>query len=274
MAIFHRRNYRRRLILVALLVGSLVLITLDFRRGPESSQVRAGLLVVVQPISAGVTGAIRPVQNFFGSLGKGNHLKARNEALQRQVEKLQKVEVDKKRLEAENKDLRETANYRGATGYSYVTARVVGVPATNFDWSLTIDAGADERVASGNPVLAGQGLIGRVIDVSPRGAKVMLLADPQSSVGVRDERSGVTGVVTGQSTGPLRLEFVDANADVKVGDIFVTSGFDKSRFPANLTVGKVTSIEKESSGLVLSADVLPVEPMHDFVSVMMWNSNS
>lgn len=271
-SIYRKRMTRRRVILVALVVASVILITFDFRGGPESSGLRKALLEVVQPIEGAVGYVTRPIGNFFSGIFNAGDLKRENELLREENEQLRKDQVETARLQRENQELQELTNLQNPFDFDFVTARIVGLPATNFDSSLSLDAGTSSGVNDGNPVVSGEGLIGRVVDATSRGSKVVLLTDPQSSVGVRDVRSGVSGVVTGQGRGELKLDFVDANADVEAGDVLVTAGFEGSRYPANIPVGKVTSVDTDESGLVLDVVMKPfVDPTRrDFVSVLLW----
>lgn len=271
-SIYRKRTTRRRLILAVLLAVSVMLITFDFRSGGESSGLRKAMLEIVQPIESVVAWVTRPIGDFFTGLINSGNLERETELLREENEQLRKELIEVARLERENEELTELTNLQNPFDFDFVTARIVGVPATNFDNSISLDAGTSNGIADRNPVVSGEGLVGRVIDATSRGSKVLLLTDPQSSVAVRNVRSAVNGVVTGQGGGQLSLEFVDANADVEAGDVFVTSGFEGSRYPANIPVGKVTKVDTDKSGLVLAVQIeLFVDAtQRDFVSVLLW----
>ncbi len=272
MAIYRKRTPRRRIVLAVLVLISAALITLDFRSGAESSGLRKAMLELTQPIEAGVGFVTRPIGNFFTGLIDGGNLKAENEALREENESLRKEKVESARLKREVDQLESLTNLQNPLDFDYLAASVVGLGATNFDNTLSIGAGTNSGVADGNPVVTGDGLVGRVVDASSRGAKVLLLSDPQSSVAVRDSRSGVNGILTGLGRGRIELEFVDVNADVSAGDVLVTSGFEGSRFPPNIQVGRVTKVEKDASGLVLAAEVEQFDDptRRAYVSVLLW----
>jgi rod shape-determining protein MreC len=127
--------------------------------------------------------------------------------------------------------------------------------------TLTIDRGRDAGVALEAAVISPTGVLGRVIAVGPRAAKVQLLQDRESGAGVVVERSRVAGVVSGQlgfaDAGPtdLVMKYVPSLADVVVGDLVVTSGMDRI-YPKGLVVGTVRVVGP-GSGLFKEILVMP-----------------
>jgi rod shape-determining protein MreC len=277
MVIFRRRPVlRRRLLLILLVSIAVVLITMEFNSGGEPSGLRKALLTVVEPVESAVGTVTRPIGRFVSGLIHSGDLKAENDLLTKRVEELEKAQTDAARLERENEELRELTKLQNPDAFEYLTTRVSGVRVSNTDWSIEIDAGTQNGVSDGNPVLAGQGLVGRVTDATANRSKVMLLSDPQFSVAVRDERSGVTGVVSGRAEDPPRLELVEASADVQEGDLLTTSGFEGSSFPAGIPVGTVVGVRTDDSGLTLQIEVEPYADAtrREYVSVLLWTPSA
>jgi rod shape-determining protein MreC len=109
-------------------------------------------------------------------------------------------------------------------------------------------------------VLSEDGLVGKVVEVSRNTATVLLLSDPSCRVSARFLSSGVFGVVRGR--GPswegsviCRMDYIDKNALVATGDEVVTSGFG-GVFPPDLPIGYVDDVQRDPSGLYLSADLI------------------
>lgn len=272
-ALNKRGPSRRQLVLIGLVVLSVVLITIDYSSSAEGSPLRKGLLEAVRPVQGAVGAVTRPVGRFFSGIFSAGALTRDNERLQEENERLRAERVDVAKYERELEELRRLTNVVNPQSYDFLTARVVGEPATNFDETITIDAGTGDGVADGNPVRTGQGLVGRVLDATSTQSKVLLLTDPLSGVGVRDVRNGITGKLQGHGSGkPLTLDFIDASADVAVGDEIATSGFEGSRFPPNLPIGRVASVDIDQSGLVKAITVEPYADgtRRDFVTVLLW----
>jgi rod shape-determining protein MreC len=113
-------------------------------------------------------------------------------------------------------------------------------------------------------VIAPQGVVGRVLDqVAPRAARVQLLVDRNAGAAAVVERSRAGGVVVGAPQGSgLRLEYVSAAADVRVGDIVVSSGQD-GIYPKGFVIGTVVEIERGGGGYTS----IQVRPAVDFSSL-------
>jgi rod shape-determining protein MreC len=138
---------------------------------------------------------------------------------------------------------------------------VIGQDGMPWFRSLTLNRGKSHGVTLNAPVISATGVVGRVVAVGPDAAKVQLLLDRDSGVGVRIERSRVVGVLSGQTgfaeagVSDLLMKYVPAFADVVVGDVVVTSGLDRI-YPKGLVVGRVRSVGS-SSGLAKEILVSP-----------------
>ncbi len=188
------------------------------------------------------------------------------------------VELDRARASSlrfddavrERRELLALNGFEDPDGYKSVAARIVGMALNNVDQTVRIDRGTTDGVREDMTVISAAGLIGRVIDVSAGHATVMLITDPEMSIGVRFSRTGEVAVSRGQNSGqPLRLELVSLSTRVNRGDRIVTSGLQNSRFPPGLPVGIVQSVKPGS----VSQEVL-VRPAVDldrirFVRVLL-----
>jgi rod shape-determining protein MreC len=122
-------------------------------------------------------------------------------------------------------------------------------------------------------VISATGVVGRVVGLGPHAARVQLLLDRESGVGVRIERSRITGVVSGQAGfadtvgGDLSLKYVPTLADVVVGDVVVTSGLDRM-FPKGLMVGRVRAVT-QGGGLFKEILVTPSARFERLEEVMV-----
>jgi rod shape-determining protein MreC len=86
-------------------------------------------------------------------------------------------------------------------------------------------------------------VVGRVILTSPGAAKVQLLIDRNAAAGALIERTRVQGIVTGAGDGSLHMEYVSGTADVKPGDLVVTSGIDEI-YPKGFVIGTIETVER------------------------------
>jgi rod shape-determining protein MreC len=146
--------------------------------------------------------------------------------------------------EIERTELRAQLQFKLANPtYDLLAAEVIGHDPSNLLHYLIIDRGAQDGLAVGMPVVTARGLVGRITEVNPHSAQVMLLTDPASSVNALIQRSRATGVVQGQGRGGLTMHFVELGEQIEAGDIVLTSGLGGS-FPKRLVIGQVAAVKQ------------------------------
>lgn len=238
-------------------------ITVDFRageRGPLAAIGRVSLDIIT-PLQKAVASIFRPIGSFFSTIANIPSLRAENARLKTELAGLRgdrAAFADRERRIGELEallDLKSTLNLftRGA--------RVIAESPSNFEEAVFIDRGSADGVALDMPVMAADGLVGRVVKVTRSSAKVMLIIDPESHVGVRLAKSGETGDLVGGRGDELRLNLVEPETEVLPSEPVVTSGFTGSLFPPGIPVGEVTVAKPSELGL--SKEVL-VRPNVDF----------
>lgn len=259
-------------LLVALVLASLTLITLDYRGGDDSpvEPARRAVGEVLGPVESVTAAAVRPfasVPDWFRSRSDLDHdlaaLQAENSRLRAEVAT---APYDRNRL----------AEYDGLTaaaddlGYALVPARVVALgPAQSFSDTVTIDAGSRAGLHADMTVLNNDGLVGRVLRVSATTATVLLAVDPDSVVGGRLARSMDVGFVHGRGVlgehGRLDLELVDdAEAPAKHDTVVTWGSKAGAPYVAGVPVGEVTSVY---SSVRETAQHAVIDPFVDFGSL-------
>lgn len=254
---------RSRVLLGVLLFTALVLVTIDFRGGDEGpvDRLRDGITVIMYPIQDGVATLVRP----FGDLGSGVRdlisTRAENQRLRERIAILEQRRSSAIDLARENDGLRDLLRMRDRTELETVTARTVALAPSSFEWTITIDVGAVDGVERDMPVLDGDGLVGRVIQVTPDAARVLLSIDPNFSAASRTARTGEIGPIDGRGGDPMVMRPLDPDADIQVGDEIVTSSYQGGVFPAGIPIGTVSEVV--DTGSRLTREVL-VSPFVDF----------
>jgi rod shape-determining protein MreC len=252
-----RDTRRTRLILVVLLLVSFTLLTLDLRSGDTGvlGSLRTGLGNVFAPAQRAVAAVYRPVHGFFGGLNKDeqarlNQLEQENATLQEQLRTSDYARARAAELDA-------LLKVAGLGQYRIVPAQVIAVePAQGFAWTALVDAGTQDGLKVGMTVINGDGLVGRVKTVTSGTATVLLLVDPESTVGARLEGSLKFALANGQGGfAPMQLEVLDPQAQVSVGDRVVTRG--SANFVSGVPIGTVTRVRSTPGTLVRLADVQP-----------------
>ena len=260
------RYKRVRWLLVILIVASLAIVTIDYRSKGNGPFERIGhvALTILSPIQHGLVTIFRPVGNFFAGFTEVPSLRARVSTLQRQVAELRAGENTVAEIERENESLRKLLGIRDRYNLNTLAAQVIGVSPSNFERTVFIDRGSRAGVKKDMPVIAGDGLVGRVIRVGASTSEILLLIDRTSAVASRVVPSGETGLLEGDGSENTKLELFNPDAKLGVGDRVVTSGYDRGLYPPGIPIGTVVSAPPAQSNL---SRVVAIQPYVDFSSL-------
>ena len=271
----YRRTGRGRVLLVVFLGLCIVLITLDFRQGEGGplDRARDWSEAVVDPIQRGFSAVVRPIGNFFSSVGDLANLRERNAELENLVKDYESRIAEADSVADENEELRrELGLDESWASMERVTAQVISKENNNYRWLVTIDKGESDGVSPDMAVITPDGLAGKIVSVEANAATVLLLIDANGAAAAKVEDKGITGSVTGQGGGrPLNMEFVPNDADVEEGDVILTSSYNGGIFPPNIPIGEVLSASAESAALEQDIQVTPFVDFQslEFVQVLL-----
>ena len=159
---------------------------------------------------------------------------------------MQKAQLQRyETLTEENDRLRSLLDGAEGQVFEYRFAELVRVDLDPFSHRVLIDRGSSDGVTVGQAVIDGQGVMGQVEDVHLHFSTVRLISDPNHALPVQINRTGLRSVAFGSGeTGNLVLNSVPREADVREGDLIVTSGLG-SRFPSGYPVARVAGINRE-----------------------------
>jgi rod shape-determining protein MreC len=167
--------------------------------------------------------------------------RAENERLKKELGALQ-VQFQQERARAERaSQLERLLGFKNDLKIETLPAGVIGAGATNEFRVITIDRGTRNGVVTNMPVIAPTGVVGRVVTATGHASKVQLLIDRNAAAGALVERTRAQGIIVGAGENIVRMDFVPATADVKVGDTIVTSGID-GIYPKGFIIGYVDSV--------------------------------
>jgi rod shape-determining protein MreC len=277
--VYDKTVRRRRLVLALLVVLSLILLTAYFGEASSGGlhSVQRGFLTVVSPIQNGANKALKPVRDLIGWFGDTLHAKGQRDELRKQVDRLRREVIandSEKHSYRELLTLFRLDNQLSVKDYRPVTATVVAKSPNVWYSTVTIDKGESSGVHVNDPVINGEGLVGKVAQAASDGAQVTLITDSSVGVSARIGTSGATGIVQPKVGDPndLLLQYLPANTQANKGEYVVTSGTvsspDDSLYPPGIPIGQVTSINEESA--YRSVNVHPLANLHnlDVVQVL------
>jgi rod shape-determining protein MreC len=247
---------------LAIIVGHIILISaqVNTRRGvPMLEAVTFGFFAEVQRGSSTLIGRVQDSWQNYLVL---QDVRTENEQLQVEVARL-KVGLQQERAIAEqSRTLQQLLELRSSLSFATTGAAVIAGGASPDFRTMTIDKGTGDGLRADMAVIAPSGVVGRIIMPSARASKVQLLIDRNAAAGALVERSRAQGVVQGSGSELLQMNYVSGVADVKVGDLVVTSGID-GIYPKGFVIGQIQSIQRgagEFSGIV-------IRPAVDFASL-------
>jgi rod shape-determining protein MreC len=184
-------------------------------------------------------------------------LRSENESLREQLASVEQKLIDYQEAYLENQRLRRLLDFKSTIQAETIPARVVLHDLTGWFQTLMVDKGFRDQIAPDMAVVNDEGVVGRVLDVSDRYARILLLTDPGSSIDAIIQRNRVRGIVSGKDANTCLLKYVRGNLDVQVGDLITTSGKD-GVFPKGLRLGTVTAVYKDPLDLFQRIEVKPL----------------
>jgi rod shape-determining protein MreC len=231
-----------RLMLYSLL--AIVLMAMD-HRGRYVPKVRSVLENAVEPVYHVVEWPVRALRNLSGQFQTRRSLRHENESLRQE---LLAQQADLQRLDTlteENRRLRALFEGAEMLRFEYRFAELVRVDLDPFSHKVLIDRGSVDGVVPGQAVIDGNGVMGQIEDVHLHFSQVRLISDPNHALPVQINRTGLRSVAYGSGeTGALNLPNVPLEADVREGDLVVTSGLG-DRFPGGYPVARVIQVLRE-----------------------------
>jgi rod shape-determining protein MreC len=187
---------------------------------------------------------------FLTETRHSRELEAELEATREQLGRLRLIEERFRALENENQQLRHALDFKKATRFDVVAARVIRRQPATWWQTVEIDAGSKRGIGTQLAVLSNEGLVGKIDRVDNRGERssVLLLTDEKCQVSARVEGSPEVGILSGQRGSfdgepMLRLRFLSSNAAVRPGQRVFTTGRG-GIFQPNILLGTIHTVEK------------------------------
>lgn len=222
---------------------------------------------------------VNMVVRFVNSVDNLVNTFEENQYLKQKIDQTYEMQVRIADLEVENDKMRQELDLSQTLGdYSIVNATVISRSPDQWMETLVINVGSNNGIQVNQAVMAGNGLIGRVIEVNPTSSKVLLLTSEQSNEGMVSARiqtaneTSANGIVSDYDprTKQYIMTQVDPDAEIKPGDMVITSGLG-GVIPSTLLIGEVASAQMDDYGLFQNVKVVPAGEMTDirFVTVIL-----
>jgi len=265
-ALLANRSARRRgVAYVALLATSLLLLAVS--SNPLVRDLQHGVAFAFKPIQAAVDGAARDVKSIGDTISEIDRLRQENATLKADNEQLTEQASGAAEIQRENELLTGLLQLRNGLSYHTQAVTVIARESSEARRAIVIDRGSDDGIAEGQIVITSGGpLAGRVTDVGPNFAHVVLISDSSSTVIGQLLSSAATGKVIGQLGGALVMQDVDSSAKVAVGEEVFTAGIElgggiRSPYPKGLLIGAVVDVTRDPNEVVQTVFLEPAAPL-------------
>jgi rod shape-determining protein MreC len=228
---------------------------------------------LVRDGAASISGTMHSLSPFQDT-GRVKALQSENADLRAQLAEAQGKLATIGDAQRERDNLAQLLNLQTPADVPRVIAQVTAIGASNFDSTMEIGKGTDAGVAVGMPVVTGSGLVGRVIQTTNSRATVLLLTDTTFTVSVRLPNGDVAAAVGRGVDQAMSVDLVDLDNPLKEGDTIVTSGLDRSMYPAGIPVGTVSSVQAGPHDLRKNVKLDPSGDLRQSseVAVLQWKS--
>ncbi len=219
----------------------------------------------LDPVRQTLSGIGAGVAGVFGAVGEIDRLRSENAELRVALAGAEQRVAELTEAARENEELRQLLGIAESLEMELFPVRIISRDPSNFAWEVGIDAGSDDGLAEGMPVVAnadGAGaLAGTVVAVTPDTARVRFVVDTRSVVIALDQATRALGEVRGQAGGQLVMTNIPITEDVQVGATIVSAGLTyeaaASRYPGGLLIGTVQAVEDDPNALTQTAFVRP-----------------
>jgi len=247
-------RYRTPLLIALVLLLVFSVLSLSLKRSPALKKVEGLVISLTAPGMEGLQYVGRSVKQLWLGYIYLVEVRHQNVELQRQLEEFRQREVRFHEAQQALTRLEALLDLKRQVALPVIGARVIAYDPSLWSRSAIIDQGKVQGVKEGLPVLAPQGIVGRVVEVYPEYSKTMLIVDRKSAADAMVQRTRVRGILKGKGGNRCSLEFVPKNADVQVGDLVLASGL-VGLYPKGLVFGKVTAANKKNPGVFQEIEV-------------------
>jgi len=261
------RSIRDIAIIIVLIGGSLLLLFSSSKR-PDSGLVSGFLYGLLRPLEQGVFGLHKGISEAWSTYVGLIDVKKENQELKEEIRKLKRDKATLSAKESENIRLKRLLNIKTIHEFPSLVAQVIGEDASGWYRTFFINRGSEDGVRSGMPIIAPEGVVGRVVRTSANMSQVLLVIDPNLSLDCRVARTRDRGVLKGSLDGGSILRYINLKSQVEPGDEVVTSGLD-GVFPVGLPVGTIKSVRTGDQGLFLEATVTPSADLSSVEEVLV-----
>jgi rod shape-determining protein MreC len=244
---FFLNRYRNLSVLLLAIIAQLALLAYQIRTGDDVRLIRVWAVGAVTPLARLIEGGRSGTSGVFHDYFALWNARRENG----------RIKADLERVELENQYLRAQlasadrasalAIFQHSSQSKTVAARVIGNTTDSSGKAVIVDRGASDGIQKGMAVIKPSGVVGKVINVFPHAANVLLITDPSFAAGVISQKNHVAGTLKGQGQSTVIVDYIQNEQPLEQDEWFLTSGVDLI-FPRGLLVGQVNLVRTGRNG--------------------------
>lgn len=227
---------------------------------------------VTAPFRAAVTKISQGFTDFVSAYTEGNEAMLKNAELENEISELRKKLAEYEQISAENEFYKNYLEIKDSNpDYKFTKATLISRDASDPYGGFVINKGSVNGIAKNDPVIVDAGLVGYIAEVGITTAKVTTVLSPDITMGVLDNRTNDSGVLSGTlemaRNGYTRFYNLSRSCNIAIGDYVVTSG--EGVFPEGLLVGTIQNIGSDEYNTSIYAEVKPFVSLGEIREVMV-----
>jgi rod shape-determining protein MreC len=248
-------RYKNPLVLIAIVLAQVIALAMQVQRPaqgfgsdtPDSAQVsliRRWISAAVTPMERILHGSSVSVRNVWSNYIDLRHTREQDAQLRLQVARMREEEAAFSEDAAQGRRLQKLLDFKQQYVSATIAAQVIGTSGSDRSSVVYIDKGSADGLRSEQAVITPDGIVGKLRDVFPHTAQVLLISDPSSGAGVILASTRIRGILRGSANGGVQINNLTADSRIKPGEQVITSGGDLV-FPRGIPVGTIEKIEPD-----------------------------
>ncbi|MBV8844089.1 MAG: rod shape-determining protein MreC [Bryobacterales bacterium] len=238
---FLLNRYRNLSVLLLAILAQLALLAYQVKSAQDVRLIRVWAVSAVTPVARLIEGGRGHISGFFHDYFYLLGVRQENKRMKADLERIE-IENQYLRAQLSSADRASAlAIFQSTSQSKTLAARVIGNTTDSSGKAVIVDRGASDGIQKGMAVIKPEGIVGKVVDIFPHAANVLLITDPSFAAGVVSQKNGVHGTLKGQGQSTVMVDYVQNEQTVDQGEWFLTSG-DDLIFPRGLLVGQVTVV--------------------------------
>jgi rod shape-determining protein MreC len=245
-------RYKNPLVLIAVIVAQVVALAMQVQRpaqgfgsdmsdGREATLSRRWISATVTPIERILHGSSTSIRGIWSNYVDLRHTRQQDAQLKLDLARIREEEASFSEDAAQGRRLQKLLDFKQQYVSATVAAQVIGTSGSDRSRLILIDKGSADGLKPEQAVITPDGIVGKLRDVFPHTAQVLLISDPYSGAGVILASTRIRGILRGSVDGEVQIKNLTADSRIKPGEQVLTSGGDLV-FPRGIPVGTIQSI--------------------------------